>query len=339
MKFYLLAFPFLLAAQPKLQNVKQQTRAVAGSLDATIRAIVAAQKDPAWIAYAAPRLPGDHQMCCWSNQSAGCALEPQPDGRPAVAPSGTVHLEGGLEFYIFLRIENQRLEKIRTFSIDCAIDGGGLPLYWLTGANAGQSIAFLESLVPRTNLQGERHFAETAVSAIALHRDPAADAALDRLLLPDQPENIRRQASFWLGSARGRHGYESLARVLREDPSDKVREHAIFALTRSKEADAIHAVARAARDDRAPHVRGQAVFWLAKRATRPVAEAAIRRALDDDPDLSVQRQATHALTQMPDGAGIPLLIQVARTHKNEAVPQTSPPLAESLQGCPRHPLL
>jgi hypothetical protein len=302
-----------------LQNVKQQTRPVSGALEATIKGIVASQKDPGWIAYAAPQIPGDRQMCCWNNYGQGCALEPQPDGKPAIAPSGTVHLEGGTEFFIFLRVENNRIEKVRTFSVDCAVDGGGLPLYWLTGGNAGQSVGMLETLVPQTNLQGERRLADSAISAIALHRDPAADASLDRLILADKPENVRRQAAFWLGNARGRHGYEALAKLLREDPSEKVREHAISALAQSREGDAIPTVARVAREDRIPHVRGQALQWMARRAPRQAAEAAIRRAIDEDPDAGVKRQATQALTQIPDGGGIPLLIEIARASKHEAV--------------------
>jgi hypothetical protein len=319
MRLYLLAFPLLLAAQPKLQNVQQQTRAVTGTLEATIRSIVASQKDPAWIAYAAPVVPGDRQMCCWNNNWPGCALEPTPDGRPVIAPSGTVHLEGGTEFFVFIRVEAQRLEKIRTFSIDCSVDGGGLPLIWLTGVNPAQSIAMLEAQIPATNMQGERRLADSAISAIALHRDPAANASLDRLILPDKPENVRRQAAHALGATRGRHGYEALARLLREDPSDRVRENAIHALTQSKEPEAIPTVVRVAREDRSPHVRGQALHWLARRAPRPVAEAAIRKALDEDADAGVKRQATQAISQIPDGGGIPLLIEVARTNKHEAV--------------------
>ena len=186
MRLYLVALLPLLSAQPRLQNVRQQTRAVNGALDATVRQLVAAQKDGAWIAYAAPQLPGERQMCCWSSQSQGCALEPSAGAVLAPAPPGTVHLEGGTEFFVFLRVENQRIEKVRTFSVDCAVDGGGLPLYWLTGVSAPQSVSLLESLVPATNLQGERKLADNAISAIALHRDPAADTALDRLIAPDR---------------------------------------------------------------------------------------------------------------------------------------------------------
>src|SRR5271168_3321779 len=41
-----------LFAQPRLQNARQETRAVSGSLDAAFRAIVNAQTAPLWIGYA-----------------------------------------------------------------------------------------------------------------------------------------------------------------------------------------------------------------------------------------------------------------------------------------------
>ncbi len=318
MRLYLLACLPLLAAQPRISNFQQQTRA-AGTLDTTVRSLVAAQKGAAWIAYAAPQLPGERQMCCWSSNVQGCSLEPQSGTVVPPAPPGMVHLEGAPEFYIFLRLENQRIEKIRTFSTECAVDGGGLPLYWLAGVNAAQSIALLESLIPTTNLQGERKLADNAISAIALHRDPAADASLDRLITPDKPENVRRQAAFWLGNARGRQGYESLARLVRTDPNDKVREHVAFALTQSKEADAIPLITRVAREDKSAQVRSQSLFWLAKRATSASAQTAIRAAVEQDPDLKVKRQAIFALTQIPGNAGVPLLIEVARSSRLEEV--------------------
>jgi HEAT repeat protein len=310
----------LCGGQPRLQNARLETRAVSGSLDSTFRTIANSQAAPAWIGYAAPQIAGERSMCCWNTNNnvtcQGCTLEPQT-GTTAFPPSsGTVRLEGASEFYVFFRVENKQVEKVRNFSIDCNVDAGGLPFYWLTGVNPAQSIALLESLIPPS---GERKLMNNAVSAIALHRDPAADTALDRLLAQTQPEETRRQAAFWLGNARGRHGYESLVRVLRDDPSDRVREHAIFALTQSKEADAVPTILRVARDDKSTRVRSQALFWLAQKATRQISEEAIQTAIDQDPETQVKKKAVFALTQMPNGDGVPLLIQIAKSNRNAVV--------------------
>ncbi len=66
--------------------------------------------------------------------------------------------------------------------------------------------------------------------AIAMHADPGADAALERLAAPSLPEHIRKDVAFWLGSARGHRGVEILRQVLACDPSDMfaIRSHRVF---------------------------------------------------------------------------------------------------------------
>jgi len=314
-----------------LQNARLETRAVAGSLDGTFRSILSAQTAALWVGYAAPQIAGERNLCCWNSdngmQYQGRVLEPQSGNTAFPRPGGTVKLEGATELFVLFRIENKQVEKIRTFSPDCNIDAGGLAFLWLTGVNPAQSVALLESLVaslvPASDAKAERRLANGAISAIALHRDPAADAALDRLSAPAQSEETRRQAAFWLGNARGRHGYESLQRILRDgpnqDPSDRVREHAVFALTQSKEPEAIPAIARIAHDDKSARVRSQALFWLAQTAGRQISETAIRQAIDNDPETQVKKKAVFALTQMKNGDGVPLLIEIARNNRNAVV--------------------
>jgi HEAT repeat protein len=64
--------------------------------------------------------------------------------------------------------------------------------------------------------------------------------------------------------------------------------------------------------------RGQALFWLAQRAGAE-ARAAITRAIEEDPETDVKRQAVFALSEMPPDQGDPLLIDLARRHRNPAV--------------------
>jgi hypothetical protein len=314
-----------LFAQPRLQNARMETRAVSGTLEATFRSMVNASNAALWFGYAVPKIAGERSMCCINSidgvQYQGCTLEPRDASTTlqAPAPTGTIQLEGATEVFVFFRIENKQVEKVRTFSPECGIDAGGLPFVWLTGVNPGQSIGLLESLVPSSDAKSDRKLANGAISAIAMHRDPAADAALDRLSAPAQPEETRRQAAFWMGNARGRHGYESLLRILRDDPSDRVREHAVFALTQSKEPEAIPTVARIAHDDKGTKVRSQALFWLAQTAGKQISEAAIRQAIDNDPETQVKKKALFALTQMKNGDGVPLLIEIARTNRNAVV--------------------
>jgi HEAT repeat protein len=61
-------------------------------------------------------------------------------------------------------------------------------------------------------------------------------------------------------------------------------------------------------------IRGQALFWLSQRAGDEALKT-IGTAVSDDPELEVKRRAVFALSQLPRGEGVPLLIDVARTHR------------------------
>jgi hypothetical protein len=312
------------AQQPRISNAQMQTRSAGSGLEAAFNAIVSAQTAPAWVGYAVPIIPGDRQMCCWQNNAmCGCSLEPNNgvDAGSTITNNQTVKLEGPTHLVILFRIENREVGKIRTFTPECSIDAGGLPFVWLTDVKPPESVKLLESLA-RQDANGRRDMArrnDGAVMSIAMHADPAAERALEDLVSPNEAEPVRRQAVFWLGTARGHRGFEILSRVVREDPSDKIREHAVFSLTQSKDPEALTPVIRAAHEDKSPHVRGQALFWLAQRAGAKVAESAIGDAIANDPETEVKKKAVFALTQIPHDEGVPLLIQVAKTNHNPAV--------------------
>lgn len=316
---------------PRLTNAQIQNRDASSGLDQVFRGIMNGQPGPLWVAYSQASIPGERNMCCYNcsngNCSSGCTIEGQRTGNEGVtgAPAGPpIPLEGFKDFYVFYRVEQRQVTKLRTFSPDCAIDAGGLPVFLLSGVRPADSVAFLETFVKaddtskEANREASRKF-DSAITAIAMHKDAAADAALDKFVAPSQPEAIRRKSLFWLGNSRGKHGYETLTRILREDASDKVREEAIVGLTQSKETGALDQVIRAAHDDKNARVRSQALFWLAQRASSRISSDAIQRALDTDPDTEVKKKAVFALTQMPNGEGVPKLIEVAKSHSNAAV--------------------
>lgn len=310
------------AQQPRLQNAQPQTRSAAAGVESTLNNIVSAQTSPAWVGYAVPIVKGDRQMCCYnSGNMYGCSLEPRNnDQGVTISNNSSVKLEGPTHLVVLYRIEDRQIGKIRTFTPECELDAGGLPFIWITDVKTSDSIHFLSSLAKSaTDERSVRRKSDSAIAAIALHADAAADVALEQLSAIGNPEPVRRQAAFWLGAARGHRGYEILSRIVRDDPSDKVREHAVFALTESREPEALNAVVRVAHDDKSPRVRGQALFWLAQRAGKKIAESAIDDAIANDPETEVKKKAVFALTQMPANEGVPLLIQVARTNHNAAV--------------------
>jgi len=304
----------VLAQQPRVQNAKLETRQLSGGLEAAMKGFVTATTSPLWVGYAVPIVHGDRTMCCFNNNiMCGCSLEGRNNMEGNINTGSPVKLEGPTHLVVLYRIEDHEIGKVRTFTPECELDAGGLPFVWLNGVPPADSVHYLATLAVQ---DGRRH--SSPLSALALHADPAADAALEQLTSANQPESVRRDAAFWLGAARGRRGYEILTRMLRDDPSDKVREQAIFALTQSKEPDALTTIIRVAHDDKSPHVRGQALFWLAQKAGSKVTET-IQNAVDNDPDTEVKKKAVFALTQMPNNEGVPKLIEVARTNRNPVV--------------------
>ena len=339
------------AQQPRITNAKLETRSAAGGLTPAFRSIVSALAAPAWIAYAVPAAPGRHQMCCYdyvgrdrAPMGGGCCrLEEKSDGVDIRSgdegeKNRNVALEGPAFICVFYRVDTQTVRKIRMFSQECQIDAGGRTVYWLSEVRGAESVDLLSTFVREEHWASRKaavskdedadddddddndgeSAGHAAIAAIALHADPAADAALERFVAPAQQESLRKQAAFWLGIERGRRGYEVLRRMVHDDPSDRVREQAIFALSQSRVPEAVDAMIDTARNDRSSHVRGQALFWLAQRAGRK-AQLAITAAIEDDPETDVKKKAVFALSQLPRDEGVPLLIQVARSNRNPVV--------------------
>jgi len=299
----LVAVALTAAAQPKkLVNAQVDTRSASAGLDGVFRSLVAAQPQPAWVAYTVPAAKGRNFGCdnYWR------------DGEFTVA-GGTVHLEPPAEVLVLYRIDAGQVGRVRTLAPDCDIDAGGVPVHWLTGVRPADSVAFLSTFVT-----GPERSVDSAMNAIGMHADAAADAALERFVAPEQPEHIRQKAVSWLGWTRGARGFETLKKVLATDKSDRVRDRALQALAGSREPGAIDLLIATARNDASPKIRGQALVWLSRQAGAK-AVGPIQQAIENDPEREVKRRAVSALQQMPDGQGIPLLIQLAKTSQNQDV--------------------
>ncbi|NWF85676.1 MAG: hypothetical protein HXY18_17810, partial [Bryobacteraceae bacterium] len=125
--------PLALSQQPRVSNARTETRAVA-SLESDFKAIAAATESPAWIGYAVPKAPGFGGNCDHKG--------------------GPVQLEGDTFAAVLFRVNRRSVEKVRSFSLSCDVDGGGLPLIWLTGAKPAESLALLEPLAKSSQPEG-----------------------------------------------------------------------------------------------------------------------------------------------------------------------------------------
>jgi hypothetical protein len=311
----------LAAAAPEIQNARLSTRSAAGGLAPVVEAAWRAGAAPRWIGWSVP-VERPHRTCCWDHDTppaggcCGCRLE--GDGGFSMGRQAGVRLEADGTGLVLLRGEQGRVGRVRMFSSGCGLDAGGLPVLWLTDVVPAESLRLLASYASADRAETRESVAEGALAAIAFHAGASADAVLEGFTRPERAEALRKQAGFWLGTARGRRGYLVLERLVKDDPSDDVRAHVTFALSQSEVPEAVPAIMRAARQDPSSRVRSQALFWLAQKAGEKAA-AAITRAIDDDPDAEVKEKAVFALSQLPRDEGVPRLIAVARSNRNREV--------------------
>ena len=316
-------------AMPRVESAQAETRAVTGTLEATFHGVLAQAEKPEWVGYSVDDVSSERSMCCGNwNDGAGCGTCRLENDHNWTSGSkkgdnqtgGIVKLEGSRRLAVLFRLEAKQVDRIRVVSEDCILDAGGLPFLWLTGVKPSESVALLTTYVQGAEFERhERHnIGQGALTAIALHADPSAGKAMESFVKPDQREELRRQAAFWMGAARGKEGLNTLQRMAKGDPSSDVRAHVAFALSVSHEPSAVEEMIRMAHDDTSSHVRGQALFWLAQKAGKK-AVGTITSAIESDPDTDVKKKAVFALSQLPKDEGVPKLIEVAQTNRNPEV--------------------
>jgi hypothetical protein len=232
-----LVVPLLLAGLPaqelRLRDGQLEERPAGAGLAAVWKEILSSGARPFWIGYAADGTAGN----CWDN----CCR----DGRP-------IRLEPTGRIAVLYRIDRQRVEKIRAVPLDCEVDAGGLRVYWLAGVPSANSVAHLAA-VPEVR---------GAVPALALHRDPAAVAALLQLARGHARPGVRGDALFWIAQKAGQKAAPAITEAIEQDPDTDVKKRAVFALSQLPKDESVRLLIQVARTNRNPAVRRQAFFWL-----------------------------------------------------------------------------
>ena len=313
---------------PQVENARLEKKVLAGPLATEVKAWAEKSEQPQWLGYAVPQMGRDRAMCCgdyegsWRNGCGHCRLEDHGSGTNMTSKeeAGATKLEATRSIAVLFRADSKHITKIRFVSTECSLDAGGLPFVWLSGVIPAESVSLLETFVQGSDFDArdDEHVSHGALTAIALHADPAADRALESFTRTDQPESLRKQTAFWLGAAREKTGLVVLEKMAKSDPSSEVRAQVTFALSVNHEQGAVEEMIRMAHDDQSSHVRGQALFWLAQKAGQK-AVGAITGAIENDPDTDVKKKAVFALSQLPKDEGVPKLIEVAQTNRNREV--------------------
>jgi len=132
-------------------------RSAAQGVDRVVQA-VAANGMPSWIGYRLAAAPNTRRTC-WSGSRV--LLEPPP------------------EFFVLARLEAGQIVRLRTFTPECDIDAGGLPLVWLTDLKPADGVAWLVQIARTTS---DRDIRKQAMSALGRSGDPAATKFFEDIL-------------------------------------------------------------------------------------------------------------------------------------------------------------
>jgi hypothetical protein len=317
---------------PQIQNGRVESRP-GTSIDREIAgASPKSSTEPVWIAWRVPMVSGDRDVCSWYSDRLGATRGMWLDdslivdpGRPRVTPpTGPIPLEAGTGLVVFARAIGGAVERLRTAGDDCPMDAGGRTVIWLSSITPAESIRFLTALAgpsaaDRNMYDSERTTATTAVRAIGLHADRAADSTLETIAAKHTDASVRRQAATSLGLYRGAFGVGVLTKMLAATPADTTRNleerrSLIRAIGQSRDAAGVEALRGLTKEADARSRSDAWYYYVTKGGAATIPEAL--RAIASDNDESVRKRAVSAISQLPGDAGLPALLQLARATDN-----------------------
>jgi HEAT repeat protein len=238
---------------------------------------------------------------------------------PPATPPTSVSLEAGTNLIVLARMVGGKIERLRAIDDSCPVDANGRTVYWLTGVTPADSIRYLDTLTRQDalNIDTRRRLAESAIEAIALHKDAAADAILDRLAA-DQDSGLRQRAATSLASLRGAHGFDTLKRLLDAERDRGTRRTLASSLGQTRQPGTADLMLGLARTDPDPDLRATAVNSYASRAGQGGVQNVLA-IIDKDTADQVKQRAVSGLARLPVDVSVPPLINLAKTTTSPAV--------------------
>ncbi len=206
--------------------------------------------------------------------------------------------------------------EIRVTNVSGHVDFDGRPLFWLGGAEDGESIDFVQAQYRRARSDEHK---EDLITAFAIHDAPdRVVPILTDILNGDDDDDVRESAAFWISQQDDDRVLGILQRTATNDRSHDVREQAVFGISQVDGSDATEALIDLARSG-PRDIQENAIFWLSQKASDRAVEVLGEVVNDDDGDTEVQKQAVFSISQLPPDQGVPLLIEIARTHSKAKI--------------------
>lgn len=188
-------------------------------------------------------------------------------------------------------------------------------IHWL-GQRGGPET--LDELMSIYNADRNTEIRQKVLHSLSQTDDPRAQAKLSEIARTADDPEVRQQAIHWIGQ-KGEAALDELAKLYQGERDNEVRSQILHAYSQIDSPRALDRLFETARSDENDELRQQAIHWLGQKAGERVLAGLRDIANSSDADTDVQLQVVHAISQRPEGEAVPLLIQLARTHRNPEV--------------------
>jgi hypothetical protein len=254
-------------APANLSAARVETRDGSSGLRAAVAS--ASASGAVWVGYAVETASQHGSACCWSSHRdagsccSGCRLEGKRGDDSFNIGRTSAPLEGPRRLHVLLRVERGRIQRLRAFSQDCAIDVKPLAFVWLDGVTGADSVAYLGALLDADRDEArERDLPDGPLMALSMHKEPGAVDVMIRTAKRHPVARVRSQSLFWLAQTAQRRAGDAIRGAIDDDPETEVKKQAVFALSQLPADEAVPHLMRLARAHANVEVRKQAMFWL-----------------------------------------------------------------------------
>lgn len=195
------------------------------------------------------------------------------------------------------------------------IESRAQAIHWL-GQRPGEGT--LDELMSIYAADRNTEIRQKVLHSISQMDNPRAQAKLSEIARDADDAEVRQQAIHWI-SQRGEAALDELAKLYQTERQTEVKAQILHSYSQIDSPRALDRLFEAARSGENSELRQQAIHWLGQKAGERSLSALRDMANSSDADTDVQLQVVHAISQRPAGEAVPLLIQLARTHRNPEV--------------------
>ena len=191
-----------------------------------------------------------------------------------------------------------------------------MAIHWL-GQRGGD--AALDELMSIYNADRNTEIRQKILHSLTQIDGPRAHARLLEIARTGDDTEVRAQAIHWLGQGNSETAFAELSQLFQSERDTEVKSRILHAFSQMDNPRALDKLFEVARSGENSQLRQQAIHWLGQKAGERSLAALRDMANSSDEDTDVQVQVVHAISQRPAEEAVPLLIQLARTHRNPEV--------------------